>query len=225
MADPDNRMFWRMASRRLDAEEIRDAMLAVAGELNPKMGGPGVLVPLEPEVEDLIFTEAEVVDLWPETPDPREHNRRSLYLYRKRNVRYSLFDAFDAPDTNVTCAERNVSVNAPQALMLLNSELILASARSLAGRVLAAAPDRSDLSALVRGAYRGVLSRDPDAGEVERGVAFLEAEPDLTSTRAEDPKSIALPVPMPDGSDLAQGAALVDYCHVLLNLNEFVFID
>ena len=56
-----------MNRRRLDAEGVRDAMLAVSGELNPKMDGPGVLAPIEKEVEDLIFTEAEVVDLWPET--------------------------------------------------------------------------------------------------------------------------------------------------------------
>ena len=59
-----------MNRRRLDAEGVRDAMLAVSGELNPKAGGPGVLAPLEKEVEDLIFTEAEVVDLWPETATP-----------------------------------------------------------------------------------------------------------------------------------------------------------
>ncbi|HEY2154561.1 MAG TPA: DUF1549 and DUF1553 domain-containing protein, partial [Isosphaeraceae bacterium] len=107
--DPENTLLWKLPRRRLDAEALRDALLAVTGELNPKMGGPGVLVPIEKEVEDLIFTEAEVVDLWPETPDPAEHARRSLYLFRKRNVRYPLFDAFDAPDTQSACSRRQVS--------------------------------------------------------------------------------------------------------------------
>ena len=71
--DPENTLFGRMNRRRLDAEGVRDAMLAVSGELNPRMGGPGVLAPLEKEVKDLIFTEAEVVDLWPEDRDPAEH--------------------------------------------------------------------------------------------------------------------------------------------------------
>ena len=101
--DPENTLFWKMNRRRLEAESLRDAMLTVSGDLNAKMGGPGVLVPIEKEVEDLIFTEAEVVDLWPETPDPAEHLRRSLYLFRKRNVRYPMFDAFDAPDTQTAC--------------------------------------------------------------------------------------------------------------------------
>jgi len=216
-ADPENSLFSRMARRRLEAEAVRDAMLAAAGQLDLRVGGPSVFPELPPGIDPR--------GGWPRSASAADRNRRSLYVFAKRNLKYPLFDAFDTPDTNVTCAERNVSVNAPQALMLLNSALILDSARFLAGRVLAAAPDRSDLSALVLGAYRGVLSRDPDAGEVERGVAFLEAEPELTSARAEDPNSLALPVPMPDGGDLAQGAALVDYCHVLLNLNEFVFVD
>ncbi|HEV3121810.1 MAG TPA: DUF1549 domain-containing protein, partial [Isosphaeraceae bacterium] len=97
--DPENTLLWRMNRRRMEAESLRDAMLAVSGQFNPEMGGPGVLVPIEKEVEDLIFTEAEVVDLWPESPDPRSHSRRALYMFRKRHVRYPLFDAFDAPDT------------------------------------------------------------------------------------------------------------------------------
>ena len=114
-----------MNRRRLDAEGVRDAMLAVSGELNPKMGGPGVLAPLEKEVEDLIFTEAEVVDLWPEDRDPREHLRRSLYLFRKRNVRYPLLESFDSPDTQFPCPRRETSTHALQALNLLNSDFAL----------------------------------------------------------------------------------------------------
>ena len=108
-----------MNRRRLDAEGVRDAMLAVSGELNPRMGGPGVIAPLEKEVKDLIFTEAEVVDLWPVDRDAAEHARRSLYLFRKRNVRYPLFDAFDAPDTQSACPRRATSTHALQALTLL----------------------------------------------------------------------------------------------------------
>ena len=114
--DPENTLLGRMNRRRLDAEGVRDAMLAVSGELNPKVGGPGVLAPLEKEIKDLIFTEAEVVDLWPEDRDPAEHSRRSLYLFRKRNVRYPLFDAFDAPDTQTACPRRETSTHALQAL-------------------------------------------------------------------------------------------------------------
>ncbi len=131
--DPENEMLSRMNRRRLDAEGIRDAMLAVSGELNPRMGGPGILAPLEKEVKDLIFTEAEVVDLWPEDPDPSEHLRRSIYLFRKRNVRYPLLDAFDAPDTQSACPRRETSTHSLQALVLLNSEFAAGRAKALAG--------------------------------------------------------------------------------------------
>jgi hypothetical protein len=130
-----------MNRRRLDAEGVRDAMLSVSGELNPKAGGPGVLVPIEREVEGLIFTEAEVVDLWPETPDPREHARRSLYLFRKRNVRYPLFDAFDAPDTQTACPQRSVSTHVLQALVLLNGDFAAGRAKALAARLFRESPD------------------------------------------------------------------------------------
>jgi hypothetical protein len=216
-ADPENSLFSRMPRRRLEAEAVRDALLASSGQLDLRVGGPSVLPELPPGIDPR--------GGWPTSASAADRNRRSLYVFAKRNLKYPLFDAFDAPDSNVTCAERNVSVNAPQALMLLNSALVLDGARHVAGRVLGAAVDRSDLPGLLRGAYRSLLGRDPDAGEVKQGVAFLESEPELLSARTEDAKSLALPVPMPDGGDLAQGAALVDYCHVLINLNEFVFID
>jgi hypothetical protein len=216
-ADPDNSLFSRMSRRRLEAEAVRDALLAVAGQIDLRIGGPSVYPDLPPGIETR--------GGWPRSASAADRNRRSLYVFVKRNLKYPLFDAFDAPDTNLTCPERNVSVNAPQALMLLNSELVLDAARRVAGGVIAATAQRGDLAALVRQAYRSTLSRYPDDAELEQGVDFLEAESGRLSARAEDPKALSLPVPVPDGGDLAQAAALVDYCHVLLNVNEFVFID
>jgi hypothetical protein len=125
----------------------------------------------------------------------------------------------------LTCPERNISVNAPQALMLLNSGLVLEQAQSLAGRIVATTAEPHDPKALVARAYRLSFSRNPKPDELDRGMKFLEEQPAMLSARAENPKSLDLPTPMPDGYSPAQGAALVDYCHVLLNLNEFVFVD
>jgi hypothetical protein len=215
--DPENTLYGRMFRRRLEGEAVRDALLAASGQLDRRVGGPSVFPDLPPGIETR--------GGWSRSPAESDRNRRSLYVFVRRNLKYPLFDAFDAPDTNVTCPERNISVNAPQALMLMNSELILDTARHLAGRVLAGADDRADLPGLVRAAYRLTLGRHAEAPEVDRGVAFLEAQPALLSARAEDARSLGLPAPMPEGHDLAQGAALVDYCHVLINLNEFVFVD
>ena len=194
--DPENTLLWRGNRRRLEAESLRDAMLTVSGELNPKAGGPGVLVPIEQEVKDLIFTEAEVVDLWPETPDPAEHRRRSLYLFRKRNVRYPMFDAFDAPDTQTACARRAVSTHALQALVLLNSDFATGRAKALAGRIAREAGGEMDdrLDHL----YRVVLARDPTETERAQARAFLAGP--------------------------ADEGAWVDLALAMLNRNEFVYV-
>jgi hypothetical protein len=220
--DPDNTLVWTMNRRRLEAESLRDTMLAVSGELNPKMGGPGVLVPIEKEVEDLIFTEAEVVDLWPETPDPAEHARRSLYLFRKRNVRYPMFDAFDAPDTQTACAQRVVSTHALQPLVLLNSAFAIDRAKALAGRLIRDAGD--DPQAQVDRAYRIVLARPPSPEESSRALAFLSAQAALLRDRARDGQPLAQPTDAPVGANAAEAAALVDFALAMLNRNEFVYV-
>ena len=112
-----------MNRQRLDAEAIRDAVLAVSGELTEQsaeqLGGPSIKVPLEPEVYDTIFTEYEPDNLWPVHPDPRQHTRRSLYLIRKRNVRLPLLVAFDArPDGRV----RRASGQRPRAAIADSDE-------------------------------------------------------------------------------------------------------
>jgi len=204
-------------------ESLRDAMLTVSGELNPKMGGPGVRVPIEKEVEDLIFTEAEVVDLWPETPNPAEHTRRSLYLFRKRNVRYPMFDAFDAPDTQTACSQRGVSTHALQALVLLNSDFAAERARALAGRLYREAGGSS--ASRIERAYRVVLARAPRPGEHGQARAFLDAQAALLRDRpAHGGPAPALPSFVPPGTDPAEDSALVDFALAMLNRNEFLYI-
>src|SRR5262249_40646947 len=134
--DSDNQLLWRQNRRRLDGESVRDAALTASGELNRVIGGPMVRIPLEPEVYDLIFTEGEPEGLWPITPDRRDHARRTLYLFRKRNVRLPMLEAFDQPDTLTSCPDRPVSTFAPQALILLNGPLLQEQSQALAGRIL-----------------------------------------------------------------------------------------
>jgi hypothetical protein len=211
--DPENTLFSRMNRRRLDAEGVRDAMLATSGELNSKMGGPGVLAPLEKEVKDLIFTEAEVVDLWPVARDPREHARRALYLFRKRNVRYPLFDAFDAPDTQSACPRRAISTHALQALTLLNSDFAAERARALAERV--ARESGADARARIRKAYAIMFARDPRPLEVERALSFLERQGDvIRHDEAVDRRT--------DRS--GEAGVWADFALTLLNSNEFLYV-
>jgi hypothetical protein len=123
-ADPDNRLLSRMNRVRLEGETIRDSMLAATGELNATQGGIPVRVPLEPEIYDIIFTESEPDNLWPVDADPRQHARRSIYLFVKRNVHLPLLETFDQPDTLSSCPVRPTSTFAPQALILLNGPFV-----------------------------------------------------------------------------------------------------
>ena len=212
--DPENLLFSRMPRKRLEGEAVRDALLAVSGQLDGRVGGPSVFPDLPPGVDSR--------GAWPRSPSLADRNRRSLYVFVKRNIRFPLFDAFDVPDSNLTCPERNVSVNAPQALMLLNSGEVVDLARSLAGRVFAASKNRTDLDEWASEGYRLALGRLPDPEERIRSVEFLRVQPDQLSGSK---SPLILPVPDPGGPTPAQAAALVDFCHVLLNLNEFVFVD
>jgi hypothetical protein len=219
--DPENSLVWRQTKRRLDAEGLRDAMLAVTGELNPKMGGPGVLVPIEPEVKDLIFTEAEVVDLWPVTVDPTEHARRSLYLFRKRNVRYPMFDAFDAPDTQSACPQRQVSTHALQALVGLNGDFAVGRARALAGRLYQESPESRETR--IDRAYRLVLCREPSPHERAQAASFLDTQSGALR-KSTTGRILTTPTFLPDGADRSEAAALVDFCLAMINRNEFLYI-
>ncbi|MCC6537587.1 MAG: PSD1 domain-containing protein [Bryobacterales bacterium] len=189
--DPENRTFSRMRRLRLDGDAIRDSMLAVAGELNLKMGGVGIIPPLTKEE----MQAARMPNLWPAHPNPAEHNRRSVYLQMKRSLTLPMLQIFDAPDTAVSCARRERSTVAPQALALLNSEFAAAQADRFAGRVRAAAGAGASPEALVRAAWRIAFNRAPDAAEMAVAQEYLGRN------------------------------NLSRLCLMIFNLNEFVYVD
>jgi hypothetical protein len=157
-ADPDNKLFSRANRRRMEAEMVRDAVLAVSGELNLKAGGPPVKTPIEPEIYDIIFTEAEPDNLWPLPKDPAETRRRTLYALNKRTVRMPMLFNFDQPDAMSLCAQRPVSTHALQALSLMNSEFMAQQAKAFAARI-GASKDA------VAEAYWLALARSPQPQE------------------------------------------------------------
>lgn len=171
--DPDNRLLWRFNRRRLSAEEIRDAMLAVSGRLNLQAGGPSVVTPVEPELVQLLYKPSQ----WTVTPDPREYDRRSIYLIAKRNLRLPFMEVFDAPALQASCPQRAISTHAPQALELLNGALANDLAATLAERLARDSAGATDPHAVVLRAYRLALGRDPTPRELELSLAFLRDQP------------------------------------------------
>lgn len=169
--DANNDLVWKYSRRRLEAEEIRDAALSISGELNPKQGGPSVIAPVDPELVNLLYKPSQ----WAVTPDPQEHNRRSVYLMAKRNLRLPFMEAFDAPDMNISCARRESSTHAPQALELLNGDLANRLAVALARRLESeAGPSKSKQIELAYGLAAG---RPPTIKERQLAQSFLQTQP------------------------------------------------
>jgi hypothetical protein len=220
--DPDNRLFGRMNRVRLEGEALRDNILAVAGSLNAKLGGPMVRVPLEPEVYELIFTEGEPDGLWHATPDAREHQRRSIYLFAKRNVRLPMLEAFDQPDTLNSCPARPVSTYAPQALILLNGPFVQQQSKAFAARLLR--EKSRDGEHLIDRAYYLALGRSPGEAEKQMASEFLTSQAELLRHRLRARLAVGLPVDMPEAVDPAWAAAVADFCLALMNRNEFLYV-
>ena len=213
--DPANNLLWRMRSQRIEAEVMRDAMLAVSGELSLKMFGQSVL-PKLPKGLSARYG-------WKPTPGADQQNRRSVYLVVRRNAQLPLLSTFDVPDSHQTCARRARTTTPTQALILLNDSWPLRRAQALAGRVLKEA-DGND-AGVIRRAYEIVYTRLPEAEELTAGEKFLNQQANIITSRIKNNEKIAEPTPLTKDYDKARGAALVDYCHALLNSNEFVYVD
>jgi hypothetical protein len=178
--DPTNRWLWHFKPRRLEAESIRDALLAVGGTLDHTMYGPSVL---------------------DNTP------RRSVYLRVKRSELLPIMTVFDAPEPTQSIGERSVTTVPTQALTLLNAPIVRQQAEKLA-QLVRADPTRPTEDA-IRDAWQRALARQPTPDELSRMLSFIHQQ------------SSALGSQSPTNDQ----QAFEEFCHVLLCLNEFVYID
>jgi hypothetical protein len=169
--DSRNRLLWHFPRRRLTAEEVRDATLAVAGRLNKRMGGPSVVPPAGADLVKLLYAPSQ----WVVTPNPDEHDRRSVYLVARRNLRVPFLEAFDQPDAQTSCARRESSTHALQALELLNGTLANDLAETFARRLRREAGP--DPVRQVERAFQLAAGRPPTPRESALGVRFLKDQP------------------------------------------------
>lgn len=206
--------------RRLDAETLRDSLLAVSGLLRPHDAGKPVWPPME---EELLHAQPAVL----EAIEGKDENRmqgwypdsieatdvRSVFLVRKRCLPIPFLQAFDLPETIVSCARRDTTVVAPQALMLLNSPDSVRYAHALADRVRGEQTidldDTASTRELIETLFDMALNRTSTADELQLSVEFLQRH----QSEHQDA-----------GAD-AGHMALVDLCRAVLNLNEFAYID
>ncbi|MBI3822105.1 MAG: DUF1553 domain-containing protein [Planctomycetes bacterium] len=197
--DVANDLFWRFDMRRLSAEEIRDSILAVSGNLNLKMSGPGIYPPIPKEV---LAGQSVPGRGWP-VSNPTEAARRSVYVHIKRSLALPILEAFDAAEPDRPTPVRFTSTVPTQALSLLNGEFMNTQAKIFADRLQKEAG--KDVSAQVRLGLHLATARPPTEAQVRRGVGLIDA------------------LQRDDG--INADAALQAFCLVVLNLNEFVYLD
>ncbi len=174
--DPDGRYLSHFPRQRLEAEQLRDSMLAVSGALNEKAGGPPVMVPIDPSLVNALYKPSQ----WRPAKDTAEYDRRSVYLIAKRNLELPFMQVFDAPDELVSCPRRETSTHAPQALELLNGDFANAQAKRFAARLLREAGP--DVRREIELAYRLAAGRDPKPEEMKTALGFLTG-PDKEKAR------------------------------------------
>jgi mono/diheme cytochrome c family protein len=161
-SDPENRWLWRMNIRRLESEQIRDAVLAASGELDLNPGG---------------------------APVDASKARRTIYTKVMRNTRDALLDVFDAPENFVSTGQRNVTTTPSQALLMMNGAYLLQRARAMAERL--EQQNLATDEALVAAAYRLAFGREPESAERRDALAFLREQAERVDTEPRRPREIA----------------------------------
>ncbi len=201
--DPDASLISRFPMRRHDAEVIRDRILQASGSINLEMGGPGIHPYIDEEIIGTGTTRK-----WPHVKhENTEHWRRSVYIFVRRSVPFPLLEGFDAPVTTSSCSRRITTTVPTQALQLLNSQFTNQQSLKMAQLLIRThGENRQDL---IRHAYGRVLGRRPDTNELQLSIEYLQDAETLHNTTAQDNLLYALQ----------------DLCHVLINLNEFVFMQ
>jgi hypothetical protein len=225
--DPENRLYWRKPIQRLDAEVIRDAMLAASGALNEAMFGPPV--PVRPDVHGQIIVGIDKTEgdnkMPVEVALKGEEFRRGVYIQARRSRPLAMLHAFDAPVMEVNCERRQSSTVATQSLMLMNSQFILDQAARFAQRLQKEAGE--DRERQVARAWQLAFNRSPTGPELAASLDFLSRqldhlqrvveETDEKAKKDEKAKPAAKPAP--------ELQALTDLCQALLSANEFLYVD
>ncbi|MFM8250702.1 MAG: PSD1 and planctomycete cytochrome C domain-containing protein [Planctomycetota bacterium] len=205
-----NRWWWRAERRRLDAESLRDAILASAGQLDRRLGGPSFKPTISAEALEGLSRKSAA---WAASP-PQEQLRRAIYIYSQRSLLSPLLTTFDFADTTLPCGQRDVSTVAPQALALLNNPFLHEQSLQLARRLTFGDPRELDDPAAIderlRALWRSTLGRAPTEQEEQLARGFLLEQ--LSRKLKPEPLTASL-------------LAWTALGQVLLNSNEFIYVD
>lgn len=215
--DPDNRFLSRGPRKRLEGEAIRDAMLAVSGELENEMYGRAI----QPELPESLMKSSRYV--WAADESKRNRARRSVYVIATRNLKLPLFASYDAPDAYHSCGVRCETMTPSQSLVMLHGEESFDSACAWAGRLIR--EHGTNVRDIVTSAFLAAYARTPSEEEICTAERLIREQ---TSSLLNEPESIQSDyVPRPISNDISHefAVAIVDYCHAILNSSEFQYID
>jgi hypothetical protein len=201
--DPENQLLWRMPLRRLESEIIRDAILTVSGQIEQRLGGPPISIKLNLDGSVEIDTS--------KLSSPGGQYRRSLYLYARRRYQLTELSVFDQPVIATNCTHRTHSAAVSQSLTMLNGKFIFDQASHFASRVRAEAG--TDHNRRIERAFHLALIRKPSAREFSLSRKLLREQ----SARYRKQKKMTV--------EQSADAALVDFCQMVLNTNEFLYVE
>ncbi|MCA9074123.1 MAG: DUF1553 domain-containing protein [Planctomycetaceae bacterium] len=208
--DPQNRFHWRRRPQRLEAEILRDTMLAVSGTLNLEPFGPAFKPPIPREA---VGAARNLKTKYPDDAkdEPATH-RRTVYMFHKRVVPYPLLQAFDRPDLLKSCGRRDDSTVAPQALAILNDGFVRTRSGDFAQRLIDECGD--DNAQLVSRAFALSVGRPPSESEAAASQEFIASQAEQRHARTPD-----------QPADETRKLAVTDFCQTLFGLNEFLYVD
>lgn len=202
--DPQNRLLWRMNLRRLDAEALRDAVIAIGGSADDTIGGPPVMVTTSPS--GLQSAPGDGTDA---------ASRRSVYLVARRSNPVTFLRVFDYPVIDVNCMQRSTSATPLQSLTMMNSEFLAGSAVLFAAHAEKLAGENAASASKIEAAYWLAFSRAPSEAEIAGGIDYLDQ---LKKLYAAAPDSS-------DPSTAAEKRAFENFVHMLQCSNEFLYVD
>ena len=216
-ADPDNKLYARFKLRRIDAETLRDSMLAATGTLVQTSYGPPSGIGRDPQGRVVTGIDKGTITLNKVDPGGADDFRRSIYVQVRRSKPVTVLDTFDAPTMSPNCEMRAQTTVAPQSLLLMNDTFVLESSRRLADRLESESPGNRD--AQIKRAWELLFGKPATQADVTRSLAYLDEQTKALTQYHHDiqhPKGV---VPNPPQE------AMASLCQILCSSNRFLYVD
>lgn len=202
-SDPENRLLWRQNLRRLEAESVRDSILAMSGKLDLTAGGPAIMLNSQPNGMSTVKGDGSPTSKW----------RRSIYVFARRNYPLKFLEVFDTPIVPLNCTHRSHSTTVLQSLTLLNDPFLIEHAGYICELVTQSA-DLKNFHQIIEAAYVRILNRPPNAVERDRCEQYLAKQVDLYRNARES-----------DDRREDTHLAVADLCHMLMCANDFLYLQ